>query len=195
MGKSWRPIGSPPGCGTCWSHYTAIPLQIEDCRLQIGRDDSRASSLAAFCLSICALQSSICNPKRVWLPKRARPIAALDGAISRRYSLGRERPCPTESRPMQRLITIASGVFVLILTGGGPAQQPKQKLDPNAALGALTGDQTTAALSGNLRALLLENFPDPLFEDVKNWGHRKENLRGKLRNDGHWWKVRITGKN
>jgi hypothetical protein len=96
---------------------------------------------------------------------------------------------------MQRSLMIASGVLVLILTGAAPAQPPKPKLDANAALGALTGDQTTAALSGNLRSLLLENFPDPLFEDAKNWGQRKENLRGKLRNDGHWWKVRITSKN
>src|SRR3954452_840027 len=96
---------------------------------------------------------------------------------------------------MQRPLTIASGVLVLFLTGAAPAQPPKPKVDANAALSALTGDQTTAALSGNLRALLLDNFPDPLFEEAKNWGMRKENLRGKLRNDGHWWKVRVTGKN
>ena len=93
---------------------------------------------------------------------------------------------------MQRLLI---ALAVLAIAPLANAQSPKQKLDASSALNALTGNQTTAALSGNLRALLLENFPDPLFEDAKNWGRRKENLRGKLRNDGHWTRVRISGKN
>lgn len=74
------------------------------------------------------------------------------------------------------------------------AARSKPPLDARSALGALAGNQTTAALSGNLRALLLEHFPNPLFEDAREWGKRKETPRGKLRNDGRWWRVRVEGR-
>lgn len=93
---------------------------------------------------------------------------------------------------MRSVIIIVAAA--LATTANAQTPQPK-KLDASSALGALTGNQTSAALSGNLRALLVDHFPEPLFEDTSNWGQRKETPRGKLRNDGRWWKVRISGRN
>src|SRR5439155_21679440 len=87
----------------------------------------------------------------------------------------------TEAEPMRQLIGLAG---VLALTAAAGAEPPKQKLDASSALGALTGSQTTAALSGNLRALLVESFPDPLFEDASHWGLRKLSPRDQWRHDG-----------
>ncbi len=63
-------------------------------------------------------------------------------------------------------------------------------------------------LADSLRALLLQALPDPLHEDTKHWGQQKLvskgiKWRGKgvkihpevekgLKNDGIWWKVRVT---
>src|SRR5262249_26657077 len=95
---------------------------------------------------------------------------------------------------MRPAITILMGLLALATAANAEPPTPK-KLDASSALGALTGNQTTAALAGNLRALLVESFPDPLFEDETHWGMRKLSPRDKWRNDGRWWKVRITGKN
>lgn len=86
-------------------------------------------------------------------------------------------------------------VAILALPAVLSADPPKPKVDAGAALGALTGGQTTAALAGNLRAFLLDNFPDPLFEDASHWNLQKRGPRGKWRNDGRWWKARIEGRN
>ncbi len=86
-------------------------------------------------------------------------------------------------------------VAAVALAGTGRAAPPKVKLDPAAALGALTGGNTTDALAGNLRGLLLQNMPEPLFEDAKHWNLKKQGPRGKVRNHGRWWKVRVTGLN
>jgi hypothetical protein len=72
---------------------------------------------------------------------------------------------------------------------------PRGKLDASAALSALTGGNSIDALAGNLRALLLANFPDPLFEEARNWNHQKKGPLGKMRNDGVWSKARVASRN
>jgi hypothetical protein len=53
-------------------------------------------------------------------------------------------------------------------------------------------------LAGNIRNLLLQSLPDPLYEDHSKWGQQKEVRRilrlpkqapTAMRNDGHWSKV------
>jgi hypothetical protein len=80
---------------------------------------------------------------------------------------------------------------------------------PSAAM-KLLGSNTSAALAGNLRAILLDNLPTPLFEDTHHWGAQKPVKRLKWRgkglhvhpeiverpeNDGRWWKVKVTTPN
>lgn len=62
-------------------------------------------------------------------------------------------------------------------------------------LGAVAPPAETAAFAAQMRTLLLQFLPDPLFQDDKKWGMQKTGPRGKLRNDGRWIKVRITAKN
>jgi hypothetical protein len=66
----------------------------------------------------------------------------------------------------------------------------------------------TAALAANLRGMLIESLPTPLYEDTSQWGQQRlvagrTRWRGKganihpeveqvLKNDGRWWKVRVT---
>ena len=79
-----------------------------------------------------------------------------------------------------------------------PAAPPvvKPKIDVGAAVQALTGEGDEAArLAANLRALMLKAMPDPLFEDAKHWGKQKKGPRGKMRNNGRWYKVKMTGRN
>jgi hypothetical protein len=95
---------------------------------------------------------------------------------------------------MRLRLSLVAALLALAAPACAEPPGPK-KLDPSSALSALTGNQTTASLSGNLRALIVESFPDPLFEDQSHWGKRRETPRGKLRNDGRWWKVRVAGRN
>jgi hypothetical protein len=71
-----------------------------------------------------------------------------------------------------------------------PAGEAKKPLDPGAALGALGGGNSTAALAGNLRAFVLKSLPTPLYENLRHWGRQKRNAFGKMRNEGRWYKVR-----
>lgn len=75
-------------------------------------------------------------------------------------------------------------VWLLALPAASAATGPAPKL------GALAEQ----ALAGQLRGLLLEALPDPLYEDAKHWGQQKAGGRGAMRNDGRWWKVRVTGR-
>jgi hypothetical protein len=75
------------------------------------------------------------------------------------------------------------------------------------AQGPATPDPA-AALAANLRGLLVEALPTPLYEDTSHWGQQKlvpgrTRWRGKglhvrpeveqvLKNDGRWWRVRVT---
>jgi hypothetical protein len=83
-------------------------------------------------------------------------------------------------------------VIVAALPGAAPARAapPAKKIDPLSALAG--GSQ--GALAGKLREALLAALPDPLFEDARKWGLKKAGPRGKVYNDGRWWKVRVTGR-
>jgi hypothetical protein len=48
-----------------------------------------------------------------------------------------------------------------------------------------------AKLTATLQQILVTSLPSPLYEDNKHWGKQHKNLRGKMKNDGRWWKVRI----
>jgi hypothetical protein len=66
-------------------------------------------------------------------------------------------------------------------------------VDASSALSALAGGGG-GGLASNLRTFLMEGLPDPLFEDAKKWGLQKKGPRGKIKNDGRWWKIRVTGR-
>jgi hypothetical protein len=100
------------------------------------------------------------------------------------------------------VVGLCAGVVAL----GDP---PAKGITPGSALGLL-GSNTPAALSGNLRAFLLKAMPDPLFEDLRHWDLQKpvrevkwrgqgldvyREVREVPKNDGHWWKVRVTAPN
>ncbi|HZY86680.1 MAG TPA: hypothetical protein VFE78_17730 [Gemmataceae bacterium] len=93
-----------------------------------------------------------------------------------------------------------SGWVVLGLVGlMGPARADAQ---------APASPDPAAALAGSLRGLLIESIPTPLYEDTSHWGKQslvagRTRWRGKglqihpeveqvLKNDGRWWKVRVT---
>jgi hypothetical protein len=95
---------------------------------------------------------------------------------------------------LARWVLLGLMVVVLAATGQAAPPPPRGKLDPAAALGALTGGNTPDALAGNLRGLLLAHFPDPLFEDARQWNLQKLGPRGKLRNHGRWRRVRVSGR-
>lgn len=59
----------------------------------------------------------------------------------------------------------------------------------------LPGANSTEALAAQLRTFVLDFMPDPLFQDDRKWGQQKKNARGKLKNDGRWYRYRITGRN
>ena len=94
----------------------------------------------------------------------------------------------------------------MILTSLLPAARAgAPKLDAGAAA-SLLDPSSTAALAGNLRAVLLDAMPDPLVEDDSHWGGQrlvvdgltwhakglrvKAEVRKAMRNDGKWWKVK-----
>jgi hypothetical protein len=54
---------------------------------------------------------------------------------------------------------------------------------------------SAAALTGNLRAFLVKSLPEPLFEDRRHWDRQRPGPRGKLQNDGRWWKLQATAIN
>jgi hypothetical protein len=95
---------------------------------------------------------------------------------------------------MRQAVFVLVAAVVVPCMGRAAPPPKKGKLDPTAALGALTGGQTTDALAGNLRAFLLAHFPEPLFEDDRHWNQRKKGPLGKVHNDGRWWKVRLEGR-
>ena len=94
--------------------------------------------------------------------------------------------------------SIAAAVLVLAAAAAPAGESAKLKLDPLKALAAL-GDNSTDALGGVLRRVLIESLPNPPYEDDRHWGGQKEvrGLDGKkrLKNDGDWWKVKVTTDN
>ena len=77
------------------------------------------------------------------------------------------------------------------------------------AAAALAGSPSTSALADNLRAVLLDVMPDPLYQSDSHWGgqrlvtdrlklhahglHVSVEAVKALKNDGRWWKVKATG--
>jgi hypothetical protein len=74
------------------------------------------------------------------------------------------------------------------------APPPPKKIDPSEALSALAESKSSGGLAGNLKPFLLDNLPDPLFEDARKWGKQKKGPLGRMKNDGRWWKVSVTGR-
>jgi hypothetical protein len=95
--------------------------------------------------------------------------------------------------PRKTLLLVLLGV-AWPAAKGQAAPPPPRKLDASSALSALAGGDG-AGLASNLRTFLLTAMPDPLFEDQRKWGKQKKGPLGKMRNDGRWWKVRVTGRN
>jgi hypothetical protein len=94
---------------------------------------------------------------------------------------------------------ITAAILVLVVSVTSAAEPGKAKrLDPLAALAAL-GDNSPDALAGILRRVLIEALPSPLYEDDRHWGAQKEvhTISGKMKvkNDGDWWKVKVTAPN
>jgi hypothetical protein len=95
----------------------------------------------------------------------------------------------------RRILLIVLGLVLLL-----PAQvvqavsPPPHKRDPSQALSALAGGNGEGSLASNLKTILLAELPDPLFEDERHWGKKKKGPLGKMKNDGRWWKVRVTGR-
>ncbi len=91
---------------------------------------------------------------------------------------------------------VVLGLAGLLAAAGPGSAAPPPAPDP------------TAALAANLRGLLVEALPTPLYEDASHWGQQRlvagrTRWRGKglhvhpeveqvLKNDGRWWKVRGT---
>lgn len=71
--------------------------------------------------------------------------------------------------------------LLLLLPLSSPAAPPPLKHDD-------------AALAQQLRGIILDFLPDPLYEDSKKWGKQKAGPRGNLRNDGRWLRYKITGR-
>jgi len=89
-----------------------------------------------------------------------------------------------------------------------PAPPPAKTFRAGNVLAALGGGSTDA-LAGSLRGFLLKSMPAPLYEDTHHWGlqkpvreikwrgtgfHVHPEKREVMKNDGRWWKVRVTGE-
>ena len=91
-------------------------------------------------------------------------------------------------------------VAAVSVTSAAHADSPIAVTAPDAS--------ATAALSANLRGVLLDALPDPLTEDDSHWGgqrlvahgvewhghglHFHPDVTKTPRNDGRWWKVKAT---
>lgn len=89
-----------------------------------------------------------------------------------------------------------AALFLTMLTviasaEAAPAPPAPAKRPPSPAELA----QTAATLATQFRAFVLEALPNPLFEDAKHWGTQRKNIRGKMKNDGRWYKLQIVGSN
>jgi hypothetical protein len=103
---------------------------------------------------------------------------------------------------------IAALIFLLVpVAQAQQAPPPAKALSPGNVLSALGGGSVDA-LAGSLRGFLLKSLPAPLYEDTRHWDLQKPvnevKWRGKgihvhpekievMKNDGRWWKVRVTG--
>ncbi|MGH7174362.1 MAG: hypothetical protein ACRELF_07595 [Gemmataceae bacterium] len=99
-------------------------------------------------------------------------------------------------------------LLIVSVAHARPAPPPGKMLSAGNVLSALGGGSVDA-LAGSLRGFLLKSMPAPLYEDTRHWNLQKPvrevKWRGKglhvhaekievMKNDGRWWKVRVTGE-
>ena len=113
---------------------------------------------------------------------------------------------------MKRWRGTTTTVLVLLAAPFAQAQDappsPGRAITSGNVLAALGGGSVDA-LAGTLRGFLVKSLPNPVYEDARHWGMQKSvrevRWRGKglhvhreevdvLKNDGRWWKVRVTGE-
>lgn len=112
---------------------------------------------------------------------------------------------------MKRLHIGITVVLMLLAGATASAQEtpsPAKSIASGNVLAALGGGSVDA-LAGTLRGFLIKALPNPVYEDVRHWGLQKParevRWRGKglhvrreevqvPKNDGRWWKVRVTGE-
>jgi hypothetical protein len=98
---------------------------------------------------------------------------------------------------------LLAGAFATIGRAAGPDNGPPTAAGKKSPLGP-----TIESLASNLRELLIQELPDPLFEEQKNWGHTASVANGlKLKgrglhvqaevkreekNQGTWRKIRVS---
>jgi hypothetical protein len=112
---------------------------------------------------------------------------------------------------MKRLRGPALAALPLVIGSGAAGQPPVAPVKPISAGNVLAalGGGSVDALAGSLRGYLTKTMPTPLHEDSRHWGLQKPvseiKWRGKgihvhpekievMKNDGRWWKVRVTGE-
>lgn len=102
---------------------------------------------------------------------------------------------------MSKPWVVATGIVLatatLSLAAPPPPGKPKPKitLDPSALGEVAANLNDTEKLAASLKTVLLKSLPDPLFEDTSHWGKQKRGPAGKMRNNGRWYKVKMTGRN
>jgi hypothetical protein len=104
-------------------------------------------------------------------------------------------------------MSVAVAILMIPVARGQNAPSPAKAITAGNVLAALGGGSVDA-LAGTLRGFLIKAMPTPLYEDLSHWGAQKPvsevRWRGKglhvhaekvevLKNDGRWWKVRVTG--
>jgi hypothetical protein len=106
-----------------------------------------------------------------------------------------------------RRFGLAVAVLIFVGTGVLRADPPAAARAPGAAA---PGDPKDS-FAGALRSLLVDSLPSPLYEDKSHWGGQKDVARGvkwvrrdgifrpellrSEKNDGLWWRVRVTAPN
>jgi hypothetical protein len=103
---------------------------------------------------------------------------------------------------------IAVVLAVLVVPGAGARNPPSKSITASNVL-AVLGGGSVDALAGTLRGFIIQALPTPLYEDTRHWGLQKPirevKWRGKglhvypearevPKNDGRWWKVRVTAE-
>ncbi|HWG47910.1 MAG TPA: hypothetical protein VN688_34425 [Gemmataceae bacterium] len=103
-------------------------------------------------------------------------------------------------------ITGVIAILVAPVLQARQAPPPVRASAPANVLAALGGGSVDA-LAGTLRGFVIKALPTPVYEDIRHWGLQKPvrevKWRGKglhvhpekvdvLKNDGRWWKVRVT---
>lgn len=109
------------------------------------------------------------------------------GARAGRGGVSRVKTSFTGNKTMARQVFWIGGLAVLLVAGtawAGPVNLGRP-FDAAGLLPALSGG-TTDALAGAIRGYLVKSLPVPLYEKRQDWGRQTPNLRGKMKNDGHW---------